>query len=119
MVFKLLSLQKKLFQEKPNSFLNVEFIGHKVHWIRPNSLIQLSSSLKKHPEANLVSGCTSTDYHPQRIHLKKEVIIQIDWMKELHSFEIYENHICVGGGITIAQLKQHLHVAIKTMPGIK
>jgi xanthine dehydrogenase iron-sulfur cluster and FAD-binding subunit A len=70
-------------------------------------------------EANLVSGCTSNEYHPLKVHLTKQVIIQIDWMKELHSFEVYENHICVGGGLTISQLKVHLHHAIKTLPGIK
>lgn len=101
---------------KPNSFQNVEFIGQKIHWMRPTNLIQLSSFLRKYPEAKLVSGCTSIDNHPQRVHFEKEAIIQIDWLKELHSFEIYENHICVGGGVTVAQLKKHLHEAMMTLP---
>ncbi|XP_035705200.1 xanthine dehydrogenase/oxidase isoform X2 [Folsomia candida] len=110
------ALIKKLFREKPHSFVGVEFVGHKLTWIRPQSLIELSSHLKKHPAAKIVSGCTSTEYHPQRVSLLKEIIVQIDWLKELHSFEIYENHICIGGGLVIAQLKHHLHHAMQALP---
>ena len=96
----------------------MEFIGPQTTWLRPNSLLQLLTWVKRHPEAQLVSACTSTEHHPRTksFSMKKEVIIQIDWLKELHSFEVYDNHICVGGGVTVAHLKQSLHSILASLP---
>jgi xanthine dehydrogenase iron-sulfur cluster and FAD-binding subunit A len=70
-----------------------------------------------HPEAELVSGCTSEDFHPNQVFLKKTVIVQINWLKDLHSFEVYDNHVCIGGGMTIADVKLNLHAAAADLPG--
>lgn len=104
--------------DKPRSFENVQFQGPKVLWLRPSSLIELSTCLQKHPEAKIVSGCTSEDNHPQKVYFDKVVFVQINWLKELHSFEVYENHVCIGGGLTVAEVKQHLLEAVKTLPGL-
>lgn len=114
----MLHIQRRLRRDKPNSFQKVEFQGPKVKWFQPTSLLELTSCFARNPDARLVSGCTSEEFRPEQPGFVKCSVIQISRLKELHSFEVYDNHVCIGAGLTVTDIERHLTETVSKLPGM-
>ncbi|CAL8083327.1 unnamed protein product [Orchesella dallaii] len=116
---KIEELMRRLRKDKPHSFQNVEFQGPKVKWFQPTSLLELTSCFARNPDARLVSGCTSEEFRPEQPGFLKCSVIQISRLKELHSYEVYDNHICIGAGLSVAEIERHLNSTLEKLPDWK
>lgn len=86
-------------------------------WLQPSSLLELTSCFSRNPDARLVSGCTSEEFRPDQPGFLKCSVIQISRLKELHSFEVYDNHVCIGAGLTVTEIDKHLTEHVGKLPG--
>lgn len=87
-------------------------------WFQPTSLLELTSCFARNPDARLVSGCTSEEFRPDQPGFLKCSVIQISRLKELHSFEVYDNHVCIGAGLTVTEIDKHLTETVSKLPGL-
>lgn len=88
-------------------------------WFQPTSLLELTTVFARNPDARLVSGCTSEEFRPEQPGFRKCSVIQISRLKELHSFEVYDNHVCIGAGLSVTEVENHLSATVEKLPDWK
>jgi len=70
---------------------------------RPARLTELLALRARHPDAQLVAGCTDVGLWVTKMHREFARIIDTTRVKELRRVEHYRNHIAIGAAVTLTE----------------
>ena len=70
-------------------------------YISPTTLAELLAARQRHPQAQLVAGCTDVGLWVTKQHLQFERVIDITQVAELRRVETYPHHIAIGAAVTL------------------
>jgi xanthine dehydrogenase small subunit len=68
----------------------------------PNTLTGLLQARAKHPEAQLVAGCTDVGLWVTKMHKQFGQVLDVTKVRELRQVEHYPQHIAIGAAVTLA-----------------
>jgi xanthine dehydrogenase small subunit len=68
----------------------------------PRTLTGLLQARAKHPEAQLVAGCTDVGLWVTKMHKQFGQVLDITKVQELRQIEEYPHHIAIGAAVTLA-----------------
>jgi xanthine dehydrogenase small subunit len=68
----------------------------------PNTLTGLLQARAKHPEAQLVAGCTDVGLWVTKMHKQFGQVLDVTKVRELRQVENYPQHIAIGAAVTLA-----------------
>ena len=88
--------------------LNLELLTHTPRgleanstYISPTTLADLLAARKRHPQAQLVAGCTDVGLWITKLHQQFERVLDLTRVAELQQVEDYPHHIAIGAAITL------------------
>ena len=88
--------------------LNLELLTHTPRgleanstYISPTTLADLLAARKRHPQAQLVAGCTDVGLWITKLHQQFERVLDLTRVAELQRVEDYPHHIAIGAAITL------------------
>lgn len=67
----------------------------------PTALAELLAARARHPQAQIVAGCTDVGLWVNKLHMNFEQVIDVSQVAELRRIEIYPNHIAMGASATL------------------
>ena len=67
----------------------------------PTSLVELLQARARHPQAQLVAGCTDVGLWITKQHKEFGQIIDLTRVTELQAVEMYPHHIAIGAAVTL------------------
>ena len=70
-------------------------------YMSPRNLRQLLQVRARHPEAQLVAGCTDVGLWVTKMHMQFEGVIDISQVAELRRIEQYPHHMAIGAAVTL------------------
>jgi xanthine dehydrogenase small subunit len=70
-------------------------------YLLPHSLPELLALRARHPEAQIVAGCTDVGLWVTKMHMQFAKILDVTQVAELRRIETYDNHIAIGAGVTL------------------
>ena len=89
--------------------LNLERIVHiprgleaDFSYMSPRSLADLLALRARHPDAQLVAGCTDVGLWVTKQHQQFEHVLDVTKVEELRRVEDYPHHIAIGAAVTLA-----------------
>ena len=68
----------------------------------PRTLAGLLQARAKHPEAQLVAGCTDVGLWVTKMHQQFGQVLDVTKVQELRQIEDYPHHIAIGAAVTLA-----------------
>ena len=71
-------------------------------YISPTSLSALLQARARHPDAQLVAGCTDVGLWVTKMHLQWGRVLDITRVAELRQVEQYPHHIAIGAAVTLS-----------------
>ena len=71
-------------------------------YLAPQTLAQLLQVRARHPQAQLVAGCTDTGLWVTKLHKQFERVIDLTRVAELRRIEHYPHHIAIGAAVPLA-----------------
>jgi len=88
--------------------LNLELLAHiprglqtDFTYISPKNLSDLLAARARHPDAQLVAGCTDVGLWVTKMHQQFERVLDITRVAELRRVEHYSHHIAIGAAVTL------------------
>ena len=88
--------------------LNFELLTHTPRgleanstYISPTTLADLLAARKRHPQAQLVAGCTDVGLWITKLHQQFERVLDLTRVAELQRVEDYPHHIAIGAAVTL------------------
>ena len=88
--------------------LNLELLAHTPRgleanstYLTPRSLPDLLAARQRHPEAQLVAGCTDVGLWVTKMHQQFERVLDLTQVAELRRVEDYPHHIAIGAAVTL------------------
>lgn len=94
---------------KKNELKPLGFGNKRKMWFRPTTLDQLVELRKAFPDSKIIGGSTETQIEVKFKAMKYPVSIYVGDIAELRQYKFEENHLEVGGNITLTDLE---HVAL-------
>ena len=70
-------------------------------YLRPTRLADLLQARARHPDAQLVAGCTDVGLWVTKMHQQFARVIDTTRVKELRRVERYRHHIAIGAAVTL------------------
>lgn len=70
-------------------------------YLMPTRLAQLLQMRERHPEAQLVAGCTDVGLWVTKMHMQFSRILDTTRVAELRRIEHYPHHIAIGAAVTL------------------
>ena len=70
-------------------------------YLSPTRLQDLLALRARHPEAQLVAGCTDVGLWVTKMHKRFARVLDTTQVKELRRIEQYKNHIAIGAAVTL------------------
>jgi xanthine dehydrogenase small subunit len=77
-------------------------------YIRPADLAETLDLLAEHPDARLVAGSTDWGVELNIRHSRAELSIGLDRIEELRWLEVSDDHIDIGGALTLSEIERGL-----------
>jgi xanthine dehydrogenase small subunit len=71
-------------------------------YISPSSLPALLQARAKHPQAQLVAGCTDVGLWVTKMHMDFPQVLDVTRVAELRRVEDYPHHIAIGAAVTLS-----------------
>jgi xanthine dehydrogenase small subunit len=71
-------------------------------YLLPQNLSQLLAARKKHPQAQIVAGCTDVGLWVNKLHMDFAQVLDVTQVRELRRVEKYPHHIAIGAAATLA-----------------
>ena len=94
-------------------------------YILPQNLSQLLTARKKHPQAQIVAGCTDVGLWVNKLHMDFAQVLDVTQVRELRRVEKYPHHIAIGAAATLAvafaalaQNRPQLHSFVNRFAGV-
>jgi xanthine dehydrogenase small subunit len=94
-------------------------------YILPQTLAQLLAARKKHPQAQIVAGCTDVGLWVNKLHMDFAQVLDVTQVRELRRVEKYPHHIAIGAAATLAvafaalaQNRPQLHSFVNRFAGV-
>lgn len=78
-------------------------IAGDANYLRPTSLHALLQARARHPQAQLVAGCTDVGLWVTKHHRRFEQVIDVTAARELRRVETYPHHIAIGAAVSLTQ----------------
>ena len=90
-------------------------------YMSPHTLAGLLAARAKHPDAQLVAGCTDVGVWINKMHMRFDKVLDVTRVQELRRVEDYPHHIAMGAAVTltdafaalVAQRPQLRHFALR------
>ena len=78
----------------------------KVHsdYMMPTTLANLLAARARHPQAQLVAGCTDVGLWVNKLHMAFDAVIDVSQVAELREIEVYPNHIAIGAAAALTDV---------------
>lgn len=70
-------------------------------YLAPETLPELLALRARHPEAQIVAGCTDVGLWVTKMHMQFPVVLDVTRAAELRRVESYANHIAIGAAVTL------------------
>lgn len=71
-------------------------------YLAPRSLQDLLASRARHPQAQLVAGCTDVGLWVTKLHRQYPRVLDVTRVKELRRIERYPHHLAIGAAVPLA-----------------
>ena len=71
-------------------------------YILPQTLAQLLAARKKHPQAQIVAGCTDVGLWVNKLHMDFAQVLDVTQVRELRRVEKYPHHMAIGAAATLS-----------------
>ncbi len=88
---------------------NIERISEKTRgleadfsYMTPQNLPQLLADRARHPDAQLVAGCTDVGLWVTKMHMQFAKVLDVTQVAELRRVEHYPHHIAIGAAVSLA-----------------
>jgi xanthine dehydrogenase small subunit len=85
-------------------------------YILPTSLADLLSARAKHPQAQIVAGCTDVGLWVNKLHMNFEQVLDVSRVQEIRRVEDHLTYLAIGAAATLTQAfaalvadRPHLH----------
>ena len=75
----------------------------RTRYLLPTRLQDLLALRAGHPQAQLVAGCTDVGLWVTKMHMRFETVLDVTRVAELRRIERYDNHIAIGGTVTLTE----------------
>ncbi|KAK3490396.1 xanthine dehydrogenase [Neurospora hispaniola] len=98
---------------KKQEFRPLSFGNKRKRWFRPTKLEQLLEIKKVYPNAKIIGGSTETQIEIKFKALQYPISVFVGDIPELRQYSFKENHLEVGGNITLTDLENVCQEAIK------
>ena len=92
LVAQLQSLRAELTQDRPSPWAKAE---GSAYWL-PRTLQDLLRLRERHPDAQIVAGCTDVGLWVTKMHMQVPQVLDVTAVAELCRVESYANHIAIG-----------------------
>ena len=70
-------------------------------YIRPTTLAQLLAERAKHPQAQIVAGCTDVGLWINKMHMHLKQVLDVTRVHELRQIERHDGHLAIGAAATL------------------
>jgi len=70
-------------------------------YLDPRSVPELLALRARHPQAQVVAGCTDVGLWVTKMHMQFPAVLDVTRVEELRRVESYENHIAIGAAVTL------------------
>ncbi|MCW5654484.1 xanthine dehydrogenase small subunit [Hydrogenophaga sp.] len=70
-------------------------------YLRPTTLAALLQARARHPQAQVVAGCTDVGLWVTKMHKRFGQMLDVTAARELRRVETYPHHIAIGAGVTL------------------
>ncbi len=70
-------------------------------YLTPTTLAALLAARARHPQAQIVAGCTDVGLWVTKMHMQFGQVLDVTGVRELRRVERYDNHIAIGAAITL------------------
>jgi xanthine dehydrogenase small subunit len=70
-------------------------------YMLPRNLVGLLANRARHPEAQLVAGCTDVGLWVTKMHMQFAKVLDVTQVAELRRVEQYPHHIAIGAAVTL------------------
>ena len=94
-------------------------------YLAPQTLAELLQVRARHPQAQLVAGCTDTGLWVTKLHKQFERVIDVTRVAELRRIEHYPHHMAIGAAVPLADAfaalvasRPHLHAFATRFAGL-
>ncbi|MDP2261572.1 MAG: FAD binding domain-containing protein [Hydrogenophaga sp.] len=77
--------------------------GADAPFLRPATLIELLQQRERHPQAQVVAGCTDVGLWVTKQHKRFEHVLDVTAARELRHVETYPQHIAIGAGVSLTE----------------
>ncbi|HVZ45271.1 MAG TPA: xanthine dehydrogenase small subunit [Ramlibacter sp.] len=71
-------------------------------YLLPHSLRELLALRARHPDAQIVAGCTDVGLWVTKMHMRFAKVLDVTQVEELRRIETYENHVAIGAAVTLS-----------------
>jgi len=71
-------------------------------YLDPRSLAELLALRARHPQAQVVAGCTDVGLWVTKMHMQFAQVLDVTRVAELRRVEHYEQHVAIGAAVTLA-----------------
>ncbi|XP_071081250.1 xanthine dehydrogenase/oxidase-like [Haliotis cracherodii] len=102
---------------KEEKELTVTFEHEGVTWIRPRDLPHLLQLLADNPTSRLISGGTTIFLDLKLKHQLPQTLVSTSHIPELTRLTVEDDHLVVGAGITLEELRTRLPGLVSHLPG--
>ena len=70
-------------------------------YFSPKTLVELLGLRVKHPQAQLVAGCTDVGLWVNKLHMGFDEVLDITQVRELRQVERYPHHVAMGAAVSL------------------
>jgi xanthine dehydrogenase small subunit len=70
-------------------------------YLLPKTLDELVFLRARHPEAQIVAGCTDVGLWVTKMHRQFDKVLDVTQVRELRRIEDYEHHVAIGAAVTL------------------
>ena len=94
-------------------------------YMLPQTLAELLALRAKHPQAQIVAGCTDVGLWVNKMHMDLPQVLDVTQVSELRRIETYRNHLAIGAAASLTdaftalvQDRPHLHAFATRFAGL-
>ena len=98
---------------KKHVFKPLAFGNKRKKWFRPVTLDQLLEIKKEYPDAKIIGGSTETQIEIKFKALQYPISVYVGDIPELRQYSLKEDHLEIGGNITLTDLEGVCQEAVK------
>ncbi|KAJ4306773.1 hypothetical protein N0V88_000140 [Collariella sp. IMI 366227] len=98
---------------KKHDFRPLAFGNKRKKWFRPVAVDQLLEIMAEHPAAKIIGGSTETQIEIKFKALQYPVSVYVGDIADLRQYSLNEDHLEIGGNITLTDLESVCQQAIK------